>query len=277
MTRTEPSAAPLEPLELLYEADSLPRTALPSVLERLHGGDLGFADECVYANFVTTLDGIVAIPTMPGSNDFVAGDSDADRFLMGLLRAFADAVLIGSGVLRASPQGTWRPDKVYPPAAASYAELRQQLGLLAAPEVAVLTGSGSIDPAHPLLESGALVLTSEAGAERLETRLPRTSTIVALGSSTTIAPGLVVDALHARGHRRILCEAGPHTFGTLVEASAVDELFLTTSPLLVGDAGSGSRLRLVEGADLVPDELRPRLVSLRRHGSHLFHRYALRG
>ena len=40
---------------------------------------------------------------MPNSNTVVAGDNDADRFLMGVLRALADVVLIGAGVLRASP------------------------------------------------------------------------------------------------------------------------------------------------------------------------------
>src|SRR5262249_60617608 len=80
----------------------------------------------------------------------------------------------------------------------------------------------------------------------------------------------------ARGaprHRRILSEAGPYTFGELLAAALVDELFLTSSPLLVGDAGPGTRLRLVEAADLVGAELRPRLVSLRPHGSALLHRY----
>ena len=265
----------VEPLEVLYEDSSLPKTALPPELARLHDGDLGFDEPCVYANFVATLDGVVAIPTMRGSNDFIAGDSNADRFLMGLLRAFADVILIGSGVLRASPRGTWRPEKIFPSAASDYAELRRTLGSSPAPEVAVLTGSGSIDPAHPLLESGALVLTSAAGADRLEGRLPGASSTVVLGTANTIAPEVIVDALHERGHRRILCEAGPHTFGGLLEAGVVDELFLTTSPLLVGDAGPGSRLRLVEAADLVGAGLHPRLVSLRRHRSHLFHRYAL--
>jgi riboflavin biosynthesis pyrimidine reductase len=84
-----------------------------------------------------------------------------------------------------------------------------------------------------------------------------------------------VQALHDRRHRHILCEAGPHTFGALLEAGVVDQLFLTTSPLLVGDAGPISRLRLVETADLVEAGVAARLLSLRRHGSHLFHRYAL--
>lgn len=265
----------LDPLEVLFEAESLPRTALPPQLAHLHGGDLGFPERCLYANFVASLDGVVAIPTMPGSNDFIAGDSDADRFLMGLLRAFADAVVVGAGVLRASPRGTWRPERIYPPAAEAYDELRERLGTSPAPEVAVLTGHGSIDPTHPLLASGAVVLTSAEGAARLEGRLPAASRVVTLGRSPTIDPRFAVEALHDRGHRRILCEAGPHTFGALLEAGVVDELFLTSSPLLVGAAGVGSPFRLVEGVDLVPSEIRPRLTSLRRQGSHVFHRYTL--
>jgi riboflavin biosynthesis pyrimidine reductase len=265
----------LEPLARLYEDDSLPRTTLPGELARLHDGDLGFPPDCLYANFVATLDGVVAIPAMPRSNDFVAGDSDADRFLMGVLRAFADVVLIGSGVLRASPTGTWQPERIYPPGARAYAELREQVRASPAPEVAVLTGSGAIDPEHPLLEWGAVVLTSDAGAERLGASLPSASTVVPLGPSTWIEPRVVVDSLRQRGHRRILSEAGPHTFGELVRAGLVDELFLTTSPLIVGTGEPGSRLRLVEGADLLPDGPKLRLLSLRRHESHLFHRYAL--
>ena len=54
----------------------------------------------------------------------------------------------------------------------------------------------------------------------------------------------------------------------------MDELFLTLSPLLAGDAGPDSRLRLVEAADLVPP-VGLRLLSLRRHEEHLFLRYEL--
>ena len=265
----------LAPLELLYEADGLPRTPLQAELARIYDGDLGLAEDCVYANFVATVDGAVAIPAMPRSNEFIAGNSDADRFVMGLLRAFADAVLIGAGVLRASPRGTWRPDGIFPPAASEYADLREHLGTSAAPEVAILTGSGDIEVGHPLLESGALVLTSDAGAEHLAGRVPSASTVVALGPRRRIAPDVVLGALRTRGHRRILCEAGPHTFGGFLEADAVDELFVTTSPLLVGDDGPGSRLRLVEAADLTPTATRARLLSVRRHGSHLFTRYTL--
>ena len=115
----------MEPFEVLAdETGGLPVVPLPPDLARIYGGELGLAEDCVYANFVATLDGVVAIPSVPNSNAVIAGDNDADRFLMGLLRAVADAVLIGAGVLRASPKGTWRAESIYPPAADAYAALR---------------------------------------------------------------------------------------------------------------------------------------------------------
>jgi riboflavin biosynthesis pyrimidine reductase len=264
----------LEPFDLLFEREGLATVELPEALRRAYAGDLGFREPCVYANFVSTVDGVVAIPSLPNSDEEIAAGNKADHFLMGVLRAFADVVLIGAGVLRASPHGTWRPEKVFPAGAEAFAELRRRIGRPAVPEVAVLTGRGSIDPGHPLLASGALVLTSELGAERLAPELPPASTLVVLGEATRADGRAVLDALGERGHRLVLSEAGPHVFGTLLEANVVDELFLTVSPRLAGDAGTGSRLRLVEAADLVPlRELE--LLSLRRHEGHLFGRYAL--
>jgi riboflavin biosynthesis pyrimidine reductase len=264
----------LEPFEVLFEETGLPGAGLPAALTEIYGGDLGFEEPSVFANFVATVDGVVAIPTQRGSNELVSGGSKADHFVMGLLRALADVVLIGAGVLEDSPRGTWRPEKVYPPAAEAFAELRRSSGRTPAPEVAVLTGLGSVDPGHPLFGTGALVLTGEKGAARL-TELPRASTLVTLGEETRFDGRTVVDALHQRGHRLILSEAGPHVFGSLLEAGVVDELFLTSSPLLAGEGEDGSRLRLVEAAGFVPLlELRP--LSLRRHGGHLFTRYAVR-
>jgi riboflavin biosynthesis pyrimidine reductase len=264
----------MSPLERLYEADGLPVGELPTELERLYDGTLALDEPRLFANFVATLDGVVAIPSIPESNKVVAAGSRADHFVMGLLRALADVVLIGSGVLQASPQGTWLPEKVYPHAAEAFAELRRRRGRPQRPEVAVLTGRGSIDPAHPLLASGAVVLTSVRGVRHLGDRLPDASTAVALGDDVDLSAAAVVGALHDRGHRLILAEAGPHAFGSLLEGGVVDELFLTVSPLLAGDAGPDSRLRLVEAADLLPP-VGLRLLSLHRHEEHLFVRYEL--
>jgi riboflavin biosynthesis pyrimidine reductase len=267
----------MDPLEVLYEIDGLPTTELPMELVELYGGPLGFREPCLYANFVSTIDGVVAIPSVPRSNMLIADGSAGDRFVMGLLRALADVVLIGAGTLASSPNGTWLPEKVYPPARDAFAELRRALGRRDSPEVAILTGHGSVAPEHPRIVAGALVLTSDAGAVRLQGELPDSSTIVTLGEDTIIDPQLAIRALLERGHRTILCEAGPHTHGGLLASALVDELFLTISPLLAGDRGHMSRYGLAEAAELMPPGLRGELLSVRRHAQHVFLRYSLEG
>jgi riboflavin biosynthesis pyrimidine reductase len=187
---------------------------------------------------------------------------------MGALRACADAVLVGSGTLAASPGGVWTPAQAYPDAARPYADLRRDLGLSPELEVVILSASGEVDPAHPAIKGGALVLTTEAGAARLGDG----AKTVSLGTGTEVDPAAAISALHARGHKRLLLEGGPHVIGSFLEAGAVDELFLTISPLLVGKQDTD--LGLVEGADLLPG-LNTRLLGVRRGGDHVFLRYGI--
>ena len=268
---------PIEPLEVLFEDATLPVDTVPRLLQQLYGGTFGLDEPCVYTNFVSTIDGVVAVPSVPRSNTLIAADSAGDRFVMGLLRAFADCVLIGAGTLAASPKGSWLAERVFPDAEREFAELRRTRGRPPKPEVAIVTGHASIDVAHPVLASGALVLTSDDGAELLRPTLPSASSVIALGPELLLDPKLVVRALHERGHRLILSEAGAHTFGGLLASHLVDELFLTVSPLLAGSGGAGDVYGLVESAQLLPPGLRARLLSVRRHGQHLFLRYAFDG
>jgi riboflavin biosynthesis pyrimidine reductase len=211
---------------------------------------------------------------VPGSNALIAGESEADRFLMGLLRACADAVLVGSGTMLASPKGTWRPERVYPPAAAELAELRRLRGRPERPTVVFVTAGGSFDPTHPVLEEQAIVLTTERAAADIRASVPAAAEVVAVndGAWVDLRQGLV--ALRERGHSLILSEGGPNLFASLIASGLVDELFLTVSPLLAGRSTT-PRLALVEGLELLPDTpLEARLLSVRRSGGHLFLRYA---
>ena len=266
--------ATLTPLEALFESPDLPGSALTPRLEELYGGPLGFDEPRVYANFVSSLDGVVAIPSVPRSNELISMGSEGDRFVMGLLRALADVVLTGAGTAAAWPRASWMPERAYPPAATDFAELRTRLGKGPRPEVAILTGRGSIDPGHPALAAGALVLTSDEGTRHLADRLPAGSELLSLGPKHELDPGAVVDALRERGHGLVLCEAGPHGFGSFAQAGVVDELFLTISPLIAGEVAD--RLALVGGAAFLPDKrVQARVLSVKRHQEHLFLRYAL--
>ena len=116
--------AALPVLEPLYESRGLPEFDLPSELARAYGGPLGFSEPRLYANFVTSVDGVVALPGQPHSSRIISEHSTADRFVMGLLRACADVVLIGAETMRDSPGTLWTADQAYPPAAALFDELR---------------------------------------------------------------------------------------------------------------------------------------------------------
>ena len=250
--------------------DGLPAVALPEPLRAFYGGDLGVGRECVYANFVETLDGVVAIPDVEQSNALVADGSDDDKHLMGLLRAFADAVLIGSGTLRASPKGRWRPDGVYPAAKDAFADLRARLGKAERATVAVVTTGVSLDTSHPVLDE-AVVLTTDAGAALLGDAVPNV-VVVNDGGSVDLRAALAW--LRAQGHAQVLAEAGPRTFGELVAAELVDELFLTVSPVLAGRSAAGRRFGLIEETALLPEtRVAPMLRSVRRGNEHLFLRY----
>ncbi len=270
------SLSSLQPLQALYEAPGLPTFELPDELAAAYGGPLGFVEPRLYANFVASLDGVTAIPHELQSSHLIAAASEADRFVMGLLRACADTILIGAGTLTASPRTRWTAEHAYPPAAPLYAELRRLRGRPRQPTLAVVTGSGRIDPQHPALAERTLVLTSEPGAARLGRVLPASATIVPIGRTPSLDPIAAVDVLRAGGHELILCEGGPTLFGALTAAGLVDELFLTLSPLLAGRAGTERRLSLLEGTELLPGRrVDCNLLTLRHASSHLLLRYEL--
>lgn len=270
--------APTEPLHVLYEEPGLPYWDLPTPLAAIYGGGLGFTEPCVYGNFVSSIDGVVALgPEYPSSGSAISGGDPTDRFIMGLLRACADTVLIGAGTLRATPSHQWTPEYVCPPAAADFAELRRSLRRTAEPELVVVTARGDLPMEHPALQSGALIATSSSGARRLAGRLPETCTMVVVsdGPDLQMADVLAAIAVGGSGRRSVLVEGGPRTFGQLVRTGLVDELFLTFAPVLAGRADI-CRPGLISGVELLPDRPEPaELISVRHFASYLYLRYRL--
>jgi riboflavin biosynthesis pyrimidine reductase len=263
-------------LKRLLQAEDAVTFDMPAALRERYGGSFDVGRPRLIANFVSTIDGVVAIPSLAHSNQLIADGDDDDRFVMGLLRAVADVIVIGSGTLHASPSSLWTPSRPYPAAQAQFAELRRRLRLSTDPDLAVLTGSGDLDASHPALERGALVLTTDEGASKLRGRLPASCSICSTGPGATVDLRRAVALLHDWGRLRILTEAGPRVFGSLVRAQLVDELFLTISPLLAGRAAGHPRPGFIDDVELLPDvRVATRLLDLRQGATHLFFRYAL--
>jgi riboflavin biosynthesis pyrimidine reductase len=264
--------ASLPALELLFERPDLPTSGLPEALVRAYAGELGVSGPRVFANFVASLDGVVALPGPAESGHVISQDSEADRFVMGLLRACADAVVIGAGTFRRSPAHLWLAGSIYPPATELFAQVRAQLGLQPQPKLVVVSASGALDVARPAL-ADAVIVTSVSGASKLRPVLPPEARLVVLDLQD-LRLSEVIGRLQSEGLPRLLTEGGPSLFARLVSEQLVDELFLTTSPALFGRLANDQRKSLTEGLDLAGTQLD--LLSARRHGSHLFLRYALR-
>ena len=265
----------LAPFEVLFEAD-LPAYKLPVDLQHLYGR-LGFPSPVLYSNFVSSVDGVVTLGSTPSAGSVISGKHPADRFLMGLLRACADAVVIGAGTLRATPGHLWTPGHVYSDLATEFTVLRSNLGRSTEPKLVVVTASGKIDASHPALVKGAIVMTTAAGAKAIGSRLPKRCDVVTVGKSSSSGKSIdVSDAiheLHSRGLKVLLTEGGPHLVGQLIDKGLLDEAFLTISPVVAGRAAD-SRLGMVEGVELLPKRgVWSTLLSARRHGDYLFLRY----
>ena len=224
---------------------------------------LGFRDLApprrpyVVVNFVASADGKA---TFEGRSGKLGGDADSALFHR--LRTQADAVLVGSGTLRAERYGRIVRDPELRAA-------REAEGLAPDPLACVVSRSLSLPVDIPLLqdpEQRTIVITSSD--ERLEGVGPGVSVERLRAEELTMTSALEV--LHDRhGVRSVLCEGGPTLFGALLGEEVVDELFLSLAPRI---AGGGESPTIVEGMPLA-ELLELELVWVLEAEGELFIRY----
>lgn len=281
------TAADLAPLEALYDDAHGPELPLPERLARLYGPLRLRRPEgrpWVIANFVTSLDGVASL-VEPGHEapGEISGSNPHDRMVMGLLRAIADAVVVGAGTLRAEPDHLWTAEYIFPGLAAEYGELRARLGKPGAPLNVVVSASGDLDPGCALFHSGrvpALLATTRRGAESLRQRsMPASVEVAAVADEGPLSATALLREVGRRcPASAVLVEGGPRLLGDFFAEGRLDELFLTLAPQVAGRNGAGTRPGLVAGRTFAPEQpLWGRLVSAKRAGSYLFLRYAFRG
>ena len=247
---------------------------MPDDLAKIYGR-LGFPETTVYSNFVSSVDGVVTLGSNPSAGSVISGRNRADRFLMGLLRACADVVLLGAGTLRATPGHHWTPQHIFPDFAPSFAALRSQLGRKPEPRLVLVTSGGSLDTRHPAVVAGATIITTAAGARSLSA-LPDSCDVIEVGKDGHVDLRQALHELRSRGDRVVLTEGGPHLMGELVKLQAIDEMFVTISPVVAG-RDRENRLGMIAGVEFLPERGRwIHLLSARRHDEFLFLRYGLR-
>lgn len=266
--------------------------ALPNGLHSLYGGDLRFptTEERPYtvANFVTTLDGVVSfnIRGKSGGSE-ISGFNEADQFIMGLLRASADAIIVGAHTFHeAGRLHAWTAESVCPNAKDLYAHYRRQILRKAKhPYVVIVSGSGRVDFAGEIFttpEARIAIITTENGERTIQQRLKSTATsaeITSIAAPGPITPSYIRTLLWSRfGVQLLLHEGGPTLLGEFVAAGCLDELFLTVSPQIAGRILDQPRPGLISTVEFSPKSA-PwlDLFSAKQTGNHLYLRYRTSG
>ena len=228
VTRLYPAPGMQHPLEGLYLQHQLHRKGQP---------DAPF----VYSNFITSLDGRIAL----GSNDSITHTVPAatvnprDWRLYQELAGQADLLITSGRYFRQSLIGEAQ-DQLPVGNQAEFSDIREwrlAQGLREQPDIAILSGSLDIPLAalEPYRHRRILVITGET-SEQTRVDALQASGIEVLRAGT----GILVDGnrmtaqLAALGYRSIYAIAGPAVFYTLLGARVINRLYLTIAQQLLG-------------------------------------------
>jgi 5-amino-6-(5-phosphoribosylamino)uracil reductase len=241
---------------------------------------------------VQTLDGVVSLLGANGSGADIS-QSPEDRWLMDLLRAHADAILLGMGTLRLetslerpSPRGP--VFRIVDPA---LQDLRRKLHRGRERNI-FLSASSDIDFGRYAAFDGekvdSFLLTTAPAAAVLAPRLRKHPQIqvIACGEGPLVNLEQAMRLLRREFDiRYLLCEGGPTMYSYMLADDLIDEKFLTVSPFEVGlrvpeddpkcELPLGLPLRLTAFAfgGVTKEKAIPwEWLSCRKVGDHQFHR-----
>ena len=211
----------------------------------------------LYLNMVASADGRASFEGSTGGLG-----SEADTRLLTELRAVADAVLIGTGTIRAEGYGRLVRH-------AERVGRREAAGMAATPTAVLISRSFDIPWGASLFGAAdqPVIVYTDASGEPPDVDAPLE--VVRLAGPE---PRAVMADLRARGVRSLLCEGGPTLNSALLEAGVVDELFLTISPQLTGEPEAP---RIVEGEGL-PEAVALAVEWVLRNGDEIYLRYRVR-
>jgi len=208
--------------------------AADDALVERYGPLVAAGQNLVIGQLGQSLDGFIAART--GDAVFVTGERDREH--LHCLRALVDAVVVGVGTVVADDC------RLTVRAVPGRSPVRVILDpRVRAPRGSTLLTDGSVPTLWCVADD---VAAPDGVGQHVE--------ILSLPAvEGRFAPNVVLSALAERGLRRVLVEGGGVTVSAFVAADALDRLFITTAPLLIGDGVPGLRFA---GTDLLRDALR---------------------
>lgn len=216
----------------------------------------------VYANFVSSVDGRIAVVEAHTGESYVLEDlaSGHDWRLFQELQAQASCLVTHGGYLRALAEGKF-PDVLQvgiSEQAADIGEWRQAHGLTRQPAVAV--ASTSLDfPLPPSLAAhgqAVFIITSHgASRNRVQAWERKGYPVLFAGSGAMVEGGPLVKVLGQLGYARLYLLTGPTMLDTMFRDGVLSRLYLTITHQVIGGRefhtlvsgpvlGAAGRLRL---------------------------------
>ncbi|MCO6411650.1 MAG: dihydrofolate reductase family protein [Thiogranum sp.] len=216
----------------------------------------------IYSNFISSLDGRIALPGPGRSSHQVppAIANSRDWRLFQELAAQAD-LLITSGRYFRQTAAQEAQAELPVGQSAEFDDLREwraSHGLAPQPDIAVFSASLDI-PITAIREYSDRRLYIITGARADDSDLRRLTTgshaeIITCGTQGHVDAALLRTELAARGYRNVYAIAGPAVLHTLAQGNALDRLYHTTAHCLLG----GTRFdTFVRGSELEPARSMP--------------------
>lgn len=197
------------------------------------------AESFVYANFISSLDGRIAVPHADGNLTVPASISNRrDWRLFQELAVQADIVLSSGRYLREYAQDRAQEIlRIYDdPSLSDLADWRLSHGLDRYPPIAVISASLNFPLPEALIADGrkvVIITTEDASDSRIREFSDRGLTVIR-GGKTQVTGDAAIKGLRELGYQLIYSAAGPRVLHLLLEGKVLDRLYLTFAARILG-------------------------------------------
>ena len=208
----------------------------------------------IYSNYITSVDGRIAIPREDGSGMTVpeSTKNERDWRLFQELAAQADLVISSGRYLRDWAEGRAQEIlRVDDPQFADLRQWRKDQGLSPYPDIAIISGSLEF-PIPDILTTGnrkvIIFTTTAADSKRIE-EIEDQAVQVIIAGDQRVQGAAIARYMADLGYQSVFNSTGPKVLHMLLEDNVLDRLYVTYANKLLGGKPFSS---IVEGSLLKP-------------------------